>query len=62
MIIMNFDLVGEFNDFEIYCRSGQLSVGLRAQLLQFWIANNAIDNVHDCWRRSFKVEFIVLSH
>lgn len=58
--MQNLERVGEFNDVQIYCRCGELSAGMRARLVQFWLGNGAIADIHQCWQRTFDVGCIAL--
>jgi hypothetical protein len=53
--------VCEFNGFRLFWGFGQLTSEMRAELVQFWIANGAITDSFEAWRRTSEVGCVVLN-
>ncbi len=51
----------EFREFSIYWVFGQLTAEVRAELVKFWLVNDAVRDQREAWRRTFDVACIALN-
>lgn len=57
-----FSETEEFKSYQISWVVNQSTPALRASLIQFWLANGAIADPHEAWRRSFEVAGVARDH